>query len=75
MDRFRGRVIWFKGTMGFICPDGKKDGEADVFMHFSQIVMKNPDSYRKLDADEFVTFKIGQNSKGPMAVEIMKVEE
>ena len=74
MDRIFGRCIWFKGTMGFLCPDGKKDGEADVFVHYSQIVMTNTNSYKKLDANDKVSFKIGHNHKGPMAIEVMREE-
>lgn len=74
MERLSGRVIWFKGTMGYICPDGKKEGEADIFVRFNHIIMKNDNSYKKLEANDRVTFKIGQNHKGPMAVEVMKAE-
>ena len=74
MDRLQGRVIWFKGTMGYICPEGKKEGEADIFVHFSQVVMKNPNSYKKLDPNDLVSFRVGQNHRGPMAIEVMKEE-
>lgn len=74
MDRLNGRIIWFKGTFGYICPDGKKDGEADIFFHQTQIVMTNSNSYRKLDANDRVSFKIGSNHKGPMAIEVMKAD-
>lgn len=75
MDRVNGRVIWFKGTFGFICPDGKREGEADIFLHYSQIVPQQEGSYRTLAANDRVSFVVGANHKGPMAVEVTKLEE
>jgi cold shock CspA family protein len=71
-ERYTGKVLWFSNGIGFICPDGHKEGDNDVFFHFTQIVMANEGDYKTVEPDEVVSFGIGQNHKGSMAIEIKK---
>jgi len=66
----QGTVKWFnpdKG-FGFIAPDG---GEADVFVHYSEI---SGSGYRSLDENQRVEFSIEQGSKGPQAVGVTAIQ-
>ncbi|MGH3676504.1 MAG: cold-shock protein [Mycobacterium sp.] len=65
----QGTVKWFNGDkgFGFIAPDG---GEADVFVHYSEI---RGDGYRSLEENQRVQFDIEQGTKGPQAVGVTAV--
>lgn len=62
-DRTRGIVKWFNVTKGygFI---GRRQGEEDVFVHFSAIEM---DGFRKLKEGQRVEFEVLQGPKGLQA--------
>lgn len=66
--RQRGRVKWFdpvKG-IGFI----QRDGDRDVFVHFSQIVS---DIYKTLDRGDEVVFEVVEHRRGPRAVDVVRL--
>ena len=68
-ERLTGVVEWFSGVYGFI----KQDGELpDVFVHQTQIDMGG---YRKLEAGQKVSYELGENHKGPMAVNVKAAED
>lgn len=71
MARQFGRVAWFSAPkgFGFITADGSED---DLFCHFSQITMEG---YKTLEAGVLVSFEIGENHKGPMAVNVRVEDE
>lgn len=73
MDRVKGRVLWFANGIGFICPEGSREGDNDIFFHFTQIIMENDGDYKTLEANDEVEFDIGKNHKGPMAIDITKL--
>ena len=60
--RLRGRVKWFDARKGygFIA----REGQEDVFVHFSSIEM---DGYKTLDDGEEVEFDIVTTDRGPQA--------
>lgn len=66
--RVRGKVKWFNATKGygFI----SRDGEEDVFVHFSAI---QGSGYRTLEEEEEVEFEVEQSPKGPQAVNVVRL--
>ena len=67
-DRIQGTVKWFNSSkgFGFIAREGGKD----VFVHFSAISM---DGYKTLNEGDKVEFVIEDSTKGPQAVQVVKV--
>jgi cold shock protein len=65
----QGTVKWFNGDkgFGFIAPDG---GEADVFVHYSEI---SGSGFRSLEENQRVQFEIEQGAKGPQAVGVTAI--
>lgn len=66
--RLRGRVKWFDARKGygFIA----REGQEDVFVHFSSIEM---DGYKTLDDGEEVEFDIVTTERGPQAARVTRV--
>lgn len=75
MERKKGRVIWFANTIGFICPEGCEEGESDVFFHYSELIMPDEGAFKTIEPGTEVTFGIGKNHRGKMAIEIIRAEE
>lgn len=63
----QGSVESFKGTFGFIRPDGKQDS---VFVHFTGI---NGDGFRTLNAGDRVSFEVEQSDRGPVAYKVERI--
>jgi CspA family cold shock protein len=65
--RLRGRVKWFDARKGygFIA----REGQEDVFIHFSSIEM---DGYKTLDDGEEVEFDIVTTERGPQAARVCR---
>lgn len=68
----QGTVEWFNDQLcyGFIKPDALE--ASDIFFHFSYLQM---DGFRTIKKGARVSFEIGENHKGPMAVNIMLLHE
>lgn len=68
---FTGKVVFFSTKLGygFISPDS---GEKDLFVHFKNIL---GDGFKTLRADQIVEFELGENDKGPMAVNVRVTKE
>lgn len=66
-NRKTGTVVFFSNikNFGFIKTD---QGGADLFVHFSSILM---DGYKTLNPGDRVSFEVGQNHKGPCAVNVI----
>jgi cold shock protein len=62
----QGTVKWFNSEkgFGFIAVDS---GEADVFVHYSEIQGKG---FRTLEENQRVEFEVGQGTKGPQATNV-----
>lgn len=65
-----GVVCWFsaKKGIGFIT----REGEDDLFVHYSNIVATG---FKTLKPGQKVSFELGENHKGPQAVNVVVVEE
>lgn len=68
MERKTGLVQFFNAPLGFgfIKPDDGAD--KDIFCHFTEIQMKG---YRAMNKGDRVSYEIGENHKGPMAIKII----
>jgi len=66
VSRKFGKVVFFNKGYGFVSTE-ESGYKSDVFVHFSQIVMEG---YKKLDPGQRVSFEVGMNHKGPMAVNV-----
>lgn len=64
-----GKVKWFNDQKGygFITPD---NGNRDVFVHHTGIVMKGR---RTLEDGQAVQFETEQDAKGPKAVKVVPI--
>ncbi len=60
-----GKVKWFNAEKGygFI----QRDGDADVFVHYSAI---QSEGYRTLEEGQAVEFELASGDKGPHALDV-----
>lgn len=67
----KGKVKWFNAEKGYGFIE--REGQADVFVHYSAI---NTKGFRTLNEGDVVTFDVeaGKNGKGPQAVNVTVVE-
>jgi len=65
----RGKVKWFNDAKGFGFIE--QDGGADVFVHYSAIMM---DGFKTLKQGQDVEFEIKEGEKGPQAANVMKLQ-
>jgi len=68
--RMTGTVQWFNRVKGygFIRPDSQ---EEDVFVHYSAI---RGEGYRNLNENQRVEFAMEDTSKGPQAVDVIRLD-
>jgi CspA family cold shock protein len=68
-ERKYGQVVWFKNEkgFGFIRPEGAGP-EDELFFHYSHIMMEG---YKTIKAEARVSFELGDNHRGPMAVSVI----
>jgi cold shock protein len=64
-----GRVKWFNTAKGFGFIE--RDGESDVFVHYSSIMM---DGFKDLKEGQAVRFDLVDTSKGLQAANVQTVE-
>jgi|TARA_B100000809_G_scaffold147027_1_gene144577 CspA family cold shock protein len=62
-----GTVKWFNNAkgFGFISPE---DGEKDLFVHMSSIVMEG---FKTLKDGQTVEYEAGTGDKGPIAINVV----
>lgn len=65
-ERKTGSVALWKGTFGFIKPDD--EDVRDIFFHQTHIKMEG---YRSTKTGDRVSYEIGENHKGSMAVNVI----
>lgn len=64
----QGRVKWFNSKKGFGFIE--REGEPDIFVHFSDII---GNGYRVLENGDSVEFEIIQGRKGPQAKKVRAI--
>jgi CspA family cold shock protein len=66
--QLKGKVKWFNAEKGygFIA----RDGERDIFVHYSAI---QQEGYKSLREGEEVEFEVVQSDRGPQAANVVKV--
>ena len=65
-ERETGTVKWFNGTKGFGFIT--REGQDDVFVHYSSI---RGEGYRSLEEGQAVEFEVVQGDKGPQAQDVV----
>lgn len=68
MKMAEGKVKWFDAGKGFGFIE--RDGEADVFVHFSAI---QGDGFKSLEEGQEVSFDIEEGDRGPQAANVNKL--
>lgn len=63
----QGTVKWFNSEKGFGFIE--REGEADVFVHFSAI---QGDGFKTLEEGQAVTFEVEDGARGPQAANVEK---
>lgn len=66
-----GEVVWFsaKKGYGYIKQD---NGEKDMFVHWSNIVKEG---FKTLAKGQEVEYEVGENHKGPQAINVTIIEK
>lgn len=68
MSRLKGTVKWFNNAKGFGFIG--RDGEPDLFVHYTAITSEG---YKSLQEGDQVEFEIIEGQKGPQASNVTKV--
>ncbi|MGA9396796.1 MAG: cold-shock protein [Anaerolineaceae bacterium] len=68
-DRFVGTVKWFNTSKGFGFIE--REGEADVFVHYSAIVSEG---FKNLVQGQKVEFSVEEGPKGMQAAQVTVIE-
>jgi len=63
----QGTVKWFNDAKGFGFIE--RDGESDVFVHYSEI---QGGGFKKLEEGDKITFDVEEGNKGPQAKNVVK---
>jgi len=70
-----GKVKWFNNSKGFgfiLYLDPKSNKESEAMVHFNDIESDLP--FKKLVADQQVTFSLNMTDKGPHATKVKVVD-
>ena len=68
-ERYVGTVKWFNATKGYGFVG--REGEEDVFVHFSSVQMEG---YKRLKEGQTVEFSVEEGPKGLQAANVVPVD-
>lgn len=71
MGKYMGTVLWFENARGYGFIKPADDGK-DIFVHQQNILMEG---FRTLSEGQIVSYSVGQNDRGPQAVDVEVVGE
>ena len=66
----RGTVKWFNNRKGFGFIADPEGGDADIFVHYSEI---RGDGFKSLQEGDMVEFEISPSERGPKALNVTRV--
>lgn len=66
----RGTVKWFNNRKGFGFIADPEGGNADIFVHYSEI---RSEGFKTLQEGEMVEFEISPSERGPKALNVTRV--
>jgi CspA family cold shock protein len=66
-----GTVKWFHASRGFGFIE--REGGEDLFVHFSAIIMPDPEDYKELQEGDRVEFDVQAGRKGFNAVNVKRI--
>ena len=70
LAQYKGTVKWFNNAKGYGFLG--REGGADVFVHYSSIMV---DGYKSLKEGDEVEFDIIEGSKGPQADQVVRLRD
>jgi cold shock protein len=66
----QGKVKWFNNKKGFGFIADPEGGDADIFVHYSEI---RTDGFRTLGEGETVEFELAPSERGPKALNVTRI--
>lgn len=65
----RGKVKWFNNKKGFGFIADPEGGDADIFVHYSEI---RTEGFKTLEEGETVEFELSPSERGPKALNVTR---
>ena len=66
----QGKVKWFNNRKGFGFIADPEGGDADIFVHYSEI---RTDGFKTLEEGDSVEFELSPSERGPKALNVTRI--